>query len=124
IAEEVQLPLDGLTAEEIATVVTVFERAVAAGCTVERTVVPGVEVTHTVLGAEPPDAATLRTSAPQTADSDAPGTPESRPDEDTTPDGQLRCPSVPSASPGTRCCVHPAIRSRGSPTPPAGSPRT
>lgn len=90
IAEEVQLPLDGLTAEEIATVVTVFERAVAAGCTVERTVVPGVEVTHTVLGAEPPDAATLRTSAPQTADSDAPGTPESRPDEDTTPDEEPR----------------------------------
>ena len=65
-------------------------RAVAAGCTVERTVVPGVEVTHTVLGAEPPDAATLRTSAPQTADSDAPGTPESRPDEDTTPDEEPR----------------------------------
>src|SRR5690625_7682886 len=90
IAEDVQQPRDGLTAEEIATFVTVFERAVAAGCTVERTVVTGVEVTHTVLGAEPPDAATLRTSAPQTADSDAPGTPESRPDEDTTPDEEPR----------------------------------
>lgn len=52
IAEEVQLPLDGLTVEEIAAVVKVFGRAVAAGCTVERSVVPGVEVTHTVLGAE------------------------------------------------------------------------
>ncbi|WP_270407799.1 OsmC family protein [Brachybacterium paraconglomeratum] len=53
IAEEVQLPLEGLTAQEIATVVKVFGRAVAAGCTVERSVVPGVEVTHRVLGAEP-----------------------------------------------------------------------
>ena len=53
IAEEVQLHLEGLTAQEIATVVKVFGRAVAAGCTVERSVVPGVEVTHRVLGAEP-----------------------------------------------------------------------
>lgn len=52
IAEEVQLPLEGLTEQEIATVVKVFGRAVAAGCTVERTVVPGVEVTHRVLGAD------------------------------------------------------------------------
>jgi len=56
IAEEVQLPLEGLTAEEIATVVKVFGRAVAAGCTVERSVVPGVEVTHRVLGAETAEA--------------------------------------------------------------------
>ena len=53
IAEEVQLPLEGLTEQEIAAVVKVFGRAVAAGCTVERSVVPGVEVTHRVLGAEP-----------------------------------------------------------------------
>lgn len=52
VAEEVQLPLEGLTAQEIATVVKVFGRAVAAGCTVERTVVPGAEVTHRILGAE------------------------------------------------------------------------
>lgn len=52
IAEEVQLPLEGLTEKEVAAVVTVFRRAVAAGCTVERTVVPGAEVTHRVLGAE------------------------------------------------------------------------
>lgn len=52
LAEEVQLPLEGLTQAEIASVVTVFGRAVSAGCTVERTVVPGVEVTHRVLGAE------------------------------------------------------------------------
>lgn len=53
ITEEVQLPLEGLTEQEIATVVKVFQRAVAAGCTVERTVVPGVEVQHTILGADP-----------------------------------------------------------------------
>ena len=53
ITEEVQLPLEGLTAQEITAVVKVFGRAVAAGCTVERSVVPGVEVTHRVLGAEP-----------------------------------------------------------------------
>ena len=52
IDEEVQLPLDDLTEAEIAAVVKVFDRAVAAGCTVERTVVPGVEVTHTILGAD------------------------------------------------------------------------
>ena len=52
IAEEVQLPLEELTAEEIATVVKVFGRAVAAGCTVERSVVPGLDVAHRVLGAE------------------------------------------------------------------------
>ena len=52
IAEEVQLPLEGLTEKEVAAVVAVFRRAVAAGCTVERTVVPGAEVTHRVLGAE------------------------------------------------------------------------
>lgn len=52
IAEEVQLPLEGLTELEIASVVKVFGRAVAAGCTVERTVVPGVEVTHRILGTE------------------------------------------------------------------------
>ncbi|ATG51891.1 osmotically inducible protein C [Brachybacterium vulturis] len=55
IAEEVQLPLEGLTAQEIAAVVTVFGRAVAAGCTVERTVAGGAEVTHRVLGTEEPD---------------------------------------------------------------------
>ena len=55
IAEEVQLPLDGLTEQEIAAVVKVFGRAVAAGCTVERTVVPGVEVTHRILGPAQPE---------------------------------------------------------------------
>lgn len=52
IAEEVQLPLEELTEAEIATVVKVFGRAVEACCTVERTVVPGAEVTHRILGAE------------------------------------------------------------------------
>ena len=55
IAEEVQLPLDGLTEQEIAAVVKVFGRAVAAGRTVERTVVPGVEVTHRILGPAQPE---------------------------------------------------------------------
>ncbi|MBE9404147.1 OsmC family protein [Brachybacterium sp. p3-SID1565] len=50
IDEEVQLDLSGLSAEEITRVVTVFERAVAAACTVERTIVPGVEVTHKISG--------------------------------------------------------------------------
>lgn len=49
LAEEVQLPLEGLTEAEIARIVTVFERAVAAACTVERTIVPGARVTHTML---------------------------------------------------------------------------
>lgn len=53
IDEEVQLDLSGLSAEEITRVVTVFERAVAAACTVERTIVPGVEVTHTISGNSP-----------------------------------------------------------------------
>ncbi|MGP9536866.1 OsmC family protein [Brachybacterium sp. AOP43-C2-M15] len=52
VAEEVQLPLEGLSEQEIAAVVKVFGRAVAAGCTVERTVVPGTPVTHRILGAE------------------------------------------------------------------------
>ncbi|HLQ81822.1 MAG TPA: osmotically inducible protein C [Brachybacterium sp.] len=52
IAEEVQLPLEGLSEKEAAAVVKVLQRAIAAGCTVERTVVPGAEVTRRVLGAE------------------------------------------------------------------------
>ncbi|MCT2295625.1 osmotically inducible protein C [Brachybacterium muris] len=50
IAEEVQLDLERLSQDEVKRVVTVFGRAVAAACTVERTIVPGVEVTHTILG--------------------------------------------------------------------------
>lgn len=52
IGEEIQLPLEGLDEKEIAAVVKVFGRAVAAACTVERSIVPGVEVTHRILGAE------------------------------------------------------------------------
>lgn len=51
LGEEVQLDLEGLTDEEIARVRTVMERAIAASCTVERTIVPGVRVTHRLLGA-------------------------------------------------------------------------
>ena len=51
IPEQVQLDLDGLEPEQIRTIVKVFERAVAAGCTVERSVTNGVEVTHEILGA-------------------------------------------------------------------------
>ncbi|MFC7374563.1 OsmC family protein [Brachybacterium sp. GCM10030268] len=50
IAEQVQLPVEQLTEAETAEITKVFGRAVAAGCTVERTIVPGVEVTHEVLG--------------------------------------------------------------------------
>lgn len=50
IAEQVQLDLEDLSQDEVKRVVTVFGRAVAAACTVERTIVPGVEVTHTILG--------------------------------------------------------------------------
>lgn len=50
IVEQVQLDLEGLTETEAAAVVKVFSRAVAAGCTVERSVVPGLEVSHEILG--------------------------------------------------------------------------
>ena len=52
IGEEIQLALDGLDAAQVERIVTVFSRAVAAGCTVERSVVPGIEVSHRILGAE------------------------------------------------------------------------
>lgn len=52
IGEEIQLALEDLEPEARQKVVTVLGRAIAAGCTVERSVVPGIEVTHRVLGAE------------------------------------------------------------------------
>lgn len=52
IGEEIQLALEDLEPEARAKVVTVLGRAIAAGCTVERSVVPGIEVTHRVLGVE------------------------------------------------------------------------
>lgn len=52
IGEEIQLALEGLEPEARQKVITVLGRAIAAGCTVERSVVPGIEVTHRVLGAE------------------------------------------------------------------------
>ncbi|MDN5686892.1 MAG: osmotically inducible protein C [Brachybacterium sp.] len=73
ITEQVQLPLEGLTEAEIASVVKVFGRAVAAGCTVERTVVPGTEVSHQILGAEEMSAA--REQAEQTGQGDQPEEP-------------------------------------------------
>ncbi|MGY5764627.1 OsmC family protein [Brachybacterium sp. DNPG3] len=51
IAEQVQLDLDGLSGPEIERIAKVLGRAIAVGCTVERTVVPGVEVDHELLGA-------------------------------------------------------------------------
>lgn len=79
IAEEVQLPLDGLTEQEISTLVKVFGRAVAAGCTVERTVVPGTEVTHRFLGVE--DAPAPAGGAARSVDPAQPGetTPKTAP---------------------------------------------
>lgn len=62
IAEEVQLPLEGLSEQEISTLVKVFGRAVAAGCTVERTVAHGTEVTHRFLGLGDDPAATEDTT--------------------------------------------------------------
>ncbi|MEE1617328.1 OsmC family protein [Brachybacterium sp. J153] len=82
VEEQVQLPLEGLSPEQIATVVKVFSRAVAAGCTVERSVVPGLEVAHRVLGAEtdqvdaeagPADAETGSEVGPTGADARAEG---------------------------------------------------
>lgn len=49
IAEQVQVDLSELGPEEQQRVISVFERAVAAACTIERTVVPGVEVTHSII---------------------------------------------------------------------------
>lgn len=67
IREEVQLSLEDRDEAAIQQIVTVFERAVAAGCTVERTVVPGAEVTHTVLQAD----GTPGTDDPSASDEDA-----------------------------------------------------
>ncbi|PMC75385.1 OsmC family protein [Brachybacterium sp. UMB0905] len=52
IVEELQLPLEGLSEEQVQALGTVIQRAIVAGCTVERTVVPGVEVKHRPLRAE------------------------------------------------------------------------
>lgn len=48
IDEEIQLDLSDLSEEQVAKLHAVIDRAVAAGCTVERTVGPGVEVHHRI----------------------------------------------------------------------------
>ncbi len=57
IEQDVQLELDGLDEKALRTLAAVFARAVAAGCTVERTVVPGAEVVHRILGIDDEPAA-------------------------------------------------------------------
>ncbi|MFC0674227.1 OsmC family protein [Brachybacterium hainanense] len=52
IPEEIQLDLEGLDEAALARLVTVVGRAIESGCTVERSIVPGVEVTHRILGVE------------------------------------------------------------------------
>ncbi|WP_040161439.1 OsmC family protein [Nigerium massiliense] len=49
IAEEIQLDLAGLDADGLERLRAVIDRAIAAGCTVERTVVPGAAVRHRLL---------------------------------------------------------------------------
>lgn len=49
MVEEIQLDLGDFDDDEVRVIASVFRRAVAAGCTVERTVVPGVPVEHRVL---------------------------------------------------------------------------
>lgn len=52
IDEEIQLEIDGMDETELRRLATVIDRAIDASCTVQRTVVPGVEVHHRILGAE------------------------------------------------------------------------
>lgn len=77
IHEQIQLDLEGLDAAGLERLRTVIDRAIEARCTVQRTVVPGVPVDHTVI---PADAAA--DPAP------ASGTPvDPDPTEEGTPDG-------------------------------------
>ncbi|MCS6710744.1 OsmC family protein [Brachybacterium sp. EF45031] len=48
--EEMLLDLDGLSAEDLAQLQTVVNKAIERGCTVERTVAPGTPVSHTIVG--------------------------------------------------------------------------
>lgn len=50
VPEEIQLDLDEVDEKTLRSLGGVLARAIAAGCTIERSVVPGMEVTHTVLG--------------------------------------------------------------------------
>lgn len=54
LVEEIQLDLGDLSDEEARVIASVFRRAVAAGCTVERTVVPGAPVEHRILDLDTP----------------------------------------------------------------------
>ncbi|MGP9693110.1 OsmC family protein [Brachybacterium sp. AOP25-B2-12] len=54
IDEQIQLDLSALSPEEQERLRRVIDRAIAAGCTVERTVAPGVEVHHEVQDAGSP----------------------------------------------------------------------
>lgn len=50
IHEQIQLDLDGLSADELRRLRAVIDRSIEASCTVQRTVVPGVGVDHEILG--------------------------------------------------------------------------
>lgn len=55
IGEQIQLDLDGLDQAEIDRLALVIDRAIEAGCTVQRTVEPGVSVHHTLLRPAAPE---------------------------------------------------------------------
>lgn len=52
VREEIQLDTSALSATELERLRTVIDRSIEAGCTVERTVVPGTPVHHTLLDAD------------------------------------------------------------------------
>lgn len=52
LREEIQLDVAGLDPARLAQLRTVIERAIEAGCTVERTVAPGVPVQHRLIDAQ------------------------------------------------------------------------
>lgn len=50
VHEQIQLDLDGLSADELRRLRTVIDRSIEASCTVQRTVVPGTPVDHEIQG--------------------------------------------------------------------------
>lgn len=52
LREDIQIAADGLTPERLADIRDVIDKAIAAGCTVQRTVTPGVPVDHTLRTAD------------------------------------------------------------------------
>lgn len=52
IHEQIQLDLEGLSADDLRRLRAVIDRSIEASCTVQRTVVPGTPVDHEILGLE------------------------------------------------------------------------